>query len=122
MKNADEVRVTSRTGGEKGSKLCQLDQIPMSTLWELGEHYGKGAEKYSRNNFRKGYDWSLSFNACMRHLVQFWGGEDTDEETGSKHVVAAAWHCINLAVMMDEHQDFDDRYSRNDSITDTIQK
>jgi len=108
--DAIEVRTTSSTGGEKGKKLAQYDQIPADALNELAEHYGKGSAKYSKHNFRKGYEWSLSFSAAMRHLWQFWGGEDIDEETGSKHVTAAAWHCLNLATLMDEHPNFDDRY------------
>ena len=107
---SEEVRVVSETGGEKGSKACQMDQLPVQALWELAEHFGFGAEKYAKHNFRRGYDWSLSYNACMRHLLQFWGGEDIDEETGSKHVVAAAWHCLCMATFMDEHKDYDDRY------------
>lgn len=41
-----EVRVTSETGASKGSKLARFDLIPQDALWELAEHYGKGAEKY----------------------------------------------------------------------------
>ena len=108
--NKEETRVRSETGGEKGSKLCQLSQLPPSVLIELGEHFGKGSEKYSAHNFRKGYPWSLSYDALQRHLNQFWGGEDWDPETGSKHVIAAAWHCIALAIFMDEHINQDDRY------------
>ena len=112
LPSSGEVRVRCSTGGEKGSKPCQLNQFPPEVLWELGEHFGKGSEKYAPHNFRRGYDWSLSYNALMRHLLAFWAGEDIDPETGSKHVVAAAWHCICLSIFMDEHRDFDDRYKK----------
>ena len=110
--SSGEVRVRSHTGGEKCSKPCQLDQFPPEVLREIGEHYGKALNKYEAHNFRRGYKWSLSYNALMRHLLAFWAGEDIDPETGSKHVTAAAWHCVCLAIFMDEHRDFDDRYKK----------
>lgn len=113
-----EVRLTSDTGGQKGSKLARFDLIPPGPLRELAEHYGKGALKYEQvnglDNWRNGYEWSLSFAALMRHLNAFWSGEDIDEETGSKHLAAAAWHCMTLMEFM-ERPDlarFDDRQNK----------
>ncbi|RAV17481.1 hypothetical protein DQP57_00190 [Mycobacterium colombiense] len=105
----DEVRVTSETGGQKGSKLARFDLIPAEILWEIAEHFGKGAAKYSDSNWKKGYDWKYSYAACQRHLNSFWAGEDIDPETGTKHVVAAAWHCIALAWFMDNMPEYDSR-------------
>ena len=105
-----EVRITDPdTGAEKGRKLARMDLIPADPLWELAEHYGKGCSKYADRNWERGYDWSLSYGAAMRHMVQFWSGEDTDVETGSKHVIAAAWHCLALAEFMDTNRAKDDR-------------
>lgn len=107
---AGEVRVVDpKTGGEKGSKLARFDLIPAGPLWELAEHNGKGARKYADRNWERGYKWSLSYAALQRHLNQFWGGEDIDQETGSKHLVSAAWHCLALAEFMRTHPELDDR-------------
>lgn len=107
---ANEVRMTNEaTGGQKGAKLEDFAQIPPSALRELAEHFGRGARKYKKYNFLRGYDWSLSYSACQRHLWQFWGGEDCDPETRSKHVIAAAWHCLALAWYMDHKREWDDR-------------
>ncbi len=106
-----EVRVKDPvTGGEKGSKLARYDLIPAGPLKELAEHYGKGASKYEDNNWRKGYDWGLSFASAMRHLWEFWGGKDYDPETCTKSAVCAAWHCFTLAEFMDTHKEGDSRY------------
>lgn len=107
----DEVRLTSPTGGQKGSKLARADLIPPSVLWEIAEHYGKGAHKYDDNNWMKGYDWKLSYASALRHLLKFWTGEDYDDEFDppTKHVVAAAWHCIALAWFMDNMPEYDSR-------------
>lgn len=115
MVNEDtsEVRVTSSTGGQKGSKPARYDLMPTEPLRLLAEHYGKGAAKYARvngvDNWRNGYEWSLSYAALMRHLQAFWSGEDIDAETGSPHMVAVAWHAFTLLEFMREHPTLDDR-------------
>ena len=94
-----EVRITDPiTGGEKGSKLQRYDLIPAEFLFALATHYGKGARKYDDRNWEKGYKWGLSYAALMRHLEAWRMGEDKDPETGSHHLVAAAWHCIALFI------------------------
>ena len=108
--------MTSSTGASKGSKSARFDLIPAGVLLELAEHYGRGAEKYApvngRDNWRNGYDWGLSLAALMRHLNAFQRGEDIDEETGSKHMIAVAWHAFTLVEFMN-HPDlvetFDNR-------------
>jgi hypothetical protein len=104
-----EIRTISSTGGEKGSKLERFDLIPVGPLKMLAEHFGKGALKYESRNWERGYDWSLSFAALMRHAWAFWGGEDLDPETGTPHVIAVAWHAMALAEYMSKHPEFDDR-------------
>ena len=101
-----EVRQTSDSGASKGVKKARYDMIPADALEILAMHYGKGAEKYPPfdsgdglgvlDNWRRGYSWSLSFAAMMRHAWAFWGGEDTDKETGSPHLAAVAWHALTL--------------------------
>lgn len=110
--DSEEIRtVDPDTGAEKGTKLARYDLIPQGALRELAEHYGRGAKKYADHNWRRKYDWSKSYAALCRHLQQFWDGEDYDEETGSKHIIAVAWHAFVLATYMDENREKDDRWS-----------
>lgn len=113
----NEVRMTSETGGQKGSKLARHDQIPTYPLNALAEHYGTGNAKYptppgEKDNWRKGYQWSLSYAALQRHANAFWSGEDIDAETGHSHLTAVAWHAFALLEWA-RHPDlvakFDDR-------------
>lgn len=106
----NETRTTSRTGGQKGVKDARFDLIPVGALTQLAEHYGVGARKYADNQWRKGYEWSKSYAALQRHLTAWWAGEDVDEETGSSHMAAVAWHAFTLLTFISEHPDFDDRY------------
>jgi hypothetical protein len=114
--STEEVRSVSSTGAKKGVKRARFDMIPTDSLTELARHYGVGAEKYETgeggiDNWRLGYEWSKSFAAAYRHLTAAMGGEDIDEETGSKHVIAVAWHMFVLAHWMNDPSKarFDDR-------------
>lgn len=94
MKDGEEVRNTSATGGEKGRKLAQLGAIDPLALLELAKVAGHGSEKYDRYNYLRGYDWADSFDAAQRHLLAYWSGEDRDPESGQLHAAHAAWHCL----------------------------
>lgn len=104
-----EVRVTSSTGGQKGTKPERFDLIPAGPLRKLAHLYGNGAAKYEDRNWERGYDWSLSFAAAMRHLWLFWGGEDIDAEMGLPHLTCAAFHLFALTEFLDTHPEFDNR-------------
>lgn len=107
-----EVRSISSTGAEKGTKDERFDLLPPEALAAVARHYGVGALKYSANNWRKGYEWSKSYAAMQRHASAFWSGEDVDEETGSPHMAAVAFHAFALLTFMEEQRAFDDRFKR----------
>lgn len=106
-----ETRVVDpKTGGEKGSKLARFGLIPWDALWALAEHYGRGSRKYADHNWLRGYKYSLSFDALMRHAQAWWGGEEMDAETGSSHMIAVAWHAFALFVFRKRGLGTDDRF------------
>jgi hypothetical protein len=109
-----EVRSVSSTGGEKGVKPQRYSLLPVEALAAIAEHYGKGAAKYSDHNWRRGYEWSKSYDALQRHLNAFWSGEDLDAETGSHHLAAAGFHVLALLQWHLEggFTALDDRYRR----------
>ncbi len=108
--NSGEVRyIDPETGGEKGTKLARYDLIPEMPLHALAEHCGRGAAKYDDHNWRKGYPWSISFNALNRHLWAWWNGEDIDPELGSHHLDAVMWHALTLREYAEAHKERDDR-------------
>jgi hypothetical protein len=135
--SGEEVRVTSATGGQKGTKLAAFDQISPEVEWLVAEHFGKGARKYDAHNFRKGYPWSLSYSALRRHLADFWAGKEYDvcserceflgeygdeghgptcrNHTGSLHIVCAIWHTMVLTEFFLHRKEYDDRYVYEES-------
>jgi hypothetical protein len=111
--NAKEVRSVSSSGGEKGVKAEAYALLPSEALDEIARVYAFGAEKYAAHNWRKGYEWSKSFSAMMRHLWAFWRGEDLDPESGLSHLGHAGFHVLGLLTFWlkrDKYGDFDDRY------------
>lgn len=101
--------VNQKTGGEKSEKLARYDLIPYEVLDMVAEVYGRGAEKYSAHNWRKGYDWHLSFSSLMHHAGEFWEGESFDEETGNHHLGSVVFHALALMYFEKRYPDLDDR-------------
>lgn len=110
MADAETRVVDPKTGGAKGSKIAQLGAVDPAALLEVARVAGFGGQKYDRGNFLKGYAWSLSFDALMRHLLAFWDGEETDPESGMSHMAHAAWHCLALISFSQRKLGTDDRY------------
>lgn len=105
-----EVRTKSSTGGEKGVKPERYDLIPVEPLAEFARLLGKGAEKYADHNWRRGYEFSKSYQALQRHANAWWSGEDTDEEMGTSHMACVMFHASVLMELRNTHPEFDDRY------------
>lgn len=109
-----EVRTTSSTGGQKGVKPQRFSLLPRAALDVVAEVYEFGAHKYADHNWRRGYEWSKSYDALQRHLTAWWDGEDKDPESGLSHLGHAMFHIFALATWEREGNmaEFDDRYQR----------
>jgi hypothetical protein len=92
----DIERVTSSTGGQKDRKTARFGGADPLALQELARVYGHGEQKYTRYNYLRGYDWSLSVDALFRHLFAFLAREERDPESGLLHMAHAAWHALTL--------------------------
>lgn len=56
-----------------------------------------GAEKYTRNNYKAGMDWTRVIDATLRHIIAFNNKEDFDNESKLNHL----WHAkANLAMLI----------------------
>lgn len=105
-----EIRIIDpETGGEKGQKDVRLHALPWEALHELGRVFTFGEQKYDDYNFRKGFAWSLSFDALQRHAWAFWNREDNDPESGLHHLAHCAWHGLILLFFSLTKRGTDDR-------------
>jgi hypothetical protein len=106
-----ETRVVDPvTGGAKGSKPERYDLLPFDQLDEVARLYSFGTEKYEANNWRRGYDWHLSYSSLIRHARAFWGGESIDDETKCHHLASVVFHALALMYFEKAHPDGDDRW------------
>lgn len=79
------------------TEKVRLDLVPTEAIHALGHVLTAGAAKYGSHNWRKGMAWSRVYAATQRHLNAFWGGEDTDDESGMPHL----WHALtNIAFLV----------------------
>ena len=105
-----EIRVINeKTGGMKGAKTEDFSLLPWEQLAEVARLYAAGAVKYDRNNWRKGYDWHLSFASLMRHAAAWWEGEFDDHESGCDHMASVVFHALSLMYFRKYHPDLDNR-------------
>jgi hypothetical protein len=104
-----ETRTTSSTGGQKGVKQARYDLIPWDEIDQLAQLYGYGATKYEDRNWEKGYEFSKSYAALLRHLTAWWNGEDVDPEHQLSHMTSVIFHALALMYFLERHPQFDDR-------------
>lgn len=107
------------SGGVKQDEAkCRLDLIPPELVTGIGDILTFGAKKYGDRNWELGMHWSRVFGALMRHMWAWWGGEQTDKETGKSHL----WHagcCIAFLIAYEARKiGTDDRPHRRTSEPD----
>lgn len=70
--------------------------IPVDTIDALAEMYTYGAENYGDNNWKLNEDSLVWYDAMMRHLQSWKGGEFFDNDSGKKHLKHAL---INMSFL-----------------------
>jgi hypothetical protein len=82
-----------------GVRKAPLSTVPMGVIVEMGVGMLEGSAKYGRHNYRvAGVRSSVYFDALMRHMIDWWEGEDIDPDSGLSHVTKAL---CTLAVLRD---------------------
>jgi hypothetical protein len=73
-----------------GTAKPPLSTVSGPVLAELGVAMMEGSRKYGRHNYRvSGVRFSTYYDACFRHMVKCWEGEDVDPDSGLSHVTKA---------------------------------
>lgn len=86
-----------------------LDMIPLIALEDCAKVFGYGAQKYARNNWLKGMDWSVPFGCLLRHMAAWQRGEDNDPESGLPHLGHAMCNLVMLSTFAKTYREGDDR-------------
>lgn len=108
-----------------GGKL-QWSLLPFDALIGVIERFGKGAEKYGRDNWMQVEDAkNRYFDALMRHLSAYKMGQELDDDPrfqdlkrGKYHLTAALWNLVALEYL-DMREKNELTAQSNDTITKT---
>ena len=102
----------SKDGGNKfdGGKL-RVDLIPVESIEGIAEILTHGAAKYSDNNWREGIKFTRVYGAMLRHLLNWYKGEDIDKDSGLRHLDHAACNIAFLQTYAkyEKYDEYDDR-------------
>lgn len=95
--SAEKITKPSNPKDVIGSTKPPLHHIPCGPLFEIGGALLSGACKYGAHNWRVvGVRSDVYYDALLRHVMQWWEGEDADAESGMSHLAHAAACCIIL--------------------------
>lgn len=83
--------------------------LPFKAVDQVVRVLMHGAEKYGRDNWRKGMDWSRLIDATLRHVTAFNSGETRDQESGCHHLAHARCCLAFLLEYGTTHPEKDDR-------------
>lgn len=88
----------------------KLSMIPRSALVAEANVFAFGAEKYARDNWRKGMKWTEVADSALRHLQAWLEGETNDAESGLPHLAHAKCNLSFLIEFAEKNLGTDDRY------------
>lgn len=91
-----------------GKAKPPLSCLPCPVLYEIAAGCLEGALKYRRHNYRVAKILaSVYYDAAMRHMMDYWEGEDIDKASGIHHI-SKAMSCLTVfrdAMMNDMVED-----------------
>lgn len=87
--------MVSRKNDIKDNK-SRVDLIPSWIILDVGHIFRHGANKYAEYNYRSypGLKFSRMLAAAKRHIYQFEGGENLDDNTAYNHLEHAICELI----------------------------
>lgn len=109
-KRQESVIKASNPKDSIGIKKVSMSVVPAGPLMEAALGMMEGAAKYGRHNYRAiGVRASVYYDATMRHMMDWWEGEDIDAASGLSHITKAITSLIVLRDAMMNDKWVDDR-------------
>ena len=87
----------------------EMALIPPEAMYEIARVFTFGADKYTANNWRNGFNWIRVGSAVLRHIYSWIGGEDNDPESGCSHLAHAVCGLMFLLTFQAKNIGEDDR-------------
>jgi hypothetical protein len=88
-----------------GTKKVPFSTVSAPVIAEIGLAMLEGSRKYGRHNYRAiGVRASVYYDACLRHIMAWWEGEDVDPDSGLSHITKATACLVVLrdAMLLDK--------------------
>lgn len=86
-----------------------MDLLPFDALAEVGAVLEYGRVKYAARNWEKGMSWGRLVAASMRHLAAWMMGQESDTESGQRHLAHFACCALMLCALTKRNVGTDDR-------------
>ena len=97
LKNEKENDMLNKsTAARYNEGKIRYDLIPTYALEQLALTYTYGAQKYSDDNWRKGFSWRKTIGSLLRHVYKWARGEKLDKESNCHHLAMAASNAFTL--------------------------
>ena len=113
--NPINLEYTTSTHADEAVKHDQnkpdLSLLSSIAILELAKVLSFGAQKYSAHNWRNGFEFSRPYSACLRHLLAWNAGENTDPESGLNHLAHAMCNLMFLLELQQTRPDLDNRHN-----------
>jgi len=107
----EDLKVTGaprqfKTGAQRDNAdgKLRMSLVPHKALNSAMVRYLQGAGTYGENNWKKGMKHSVLYDSTMRHLMQDFTGDDSED-----HLGAALWNIMGMIWNRDNKPDMDDR-------------
>ena len=109
--------MTEPTGAKRLNEgKPRIDLVEPLLIIEIAKVMTIGAEKYGDRNWEKGFKWSTVYASLQRHILAWYSGEDTDQESGLSHLSHAACNIMMLIHHNKYKKELDDRVKTVESI------
>jgi len=94
------------TGAQRDNATGKLRMslVPHKALNDVMMRYLQGADAYGEDNWKKGMKHSVLYDSTMRHLMQDFTGDDSED-----HLGAALWNIMGMIWNRDHKPEMDDR-------------
>ena len=86
----------------------RMSLVPHRALNDVMMRYLQGAEAYGENNWKKGMKHSVLYDSTMRHLMQDFSGDESED-----HLGAALWNIMGMIWNRNNKPEMDDRNEYN---------
>jgi hypothetical protein len=92
------VKQVEQGGTKHDEGKPRLSLVSRELIEELARVRAFGTQKYSKNNWRKGFKYSRSIDAALRHIAAFNSGEDLDSESGLSTFSATLFTTLRMMI------------------------